>query len=46
MGCSATVALRRPARKDGTCQVRLVVVINRRVMPLSLGIAWPAALFR
>ncbi|MDO7885718.1 phage integrase SAM-like domain-containing protein [Hymenobacter cheonanensis] len=45
MGYSATVLTRRPARKDGTCQVRLVVIIDRRVMQLSLGIAWPIALF-
>ncbi len=45
MGYSVTVALRHSARKDGTCQVRLVVTIDRRVLQLSLGIAWPLALF-
>lgn len=45
MGYSTTVALRHSARKDGTCQVRLVVTIDRRVLQLSLGIAWPLAFF-
>lgn len=45
MGYYAKVVLRRPARKDGTCQVRLLVVLDGRSVPLSLKVAWPAALF-
>jgi len=45
MGYSAKVVLRRPPRKDGTCQVRLLVVLDGRAVPVSLKVAWPAALF-
>ena len=45
MGYSAKVVLRRPARKDGTCQVRLMVVLDGRPMPLGLKVNWPPALF-
>ncbi|WP_151087399.1 tyrosine-type recombinase/integrase [Hymenobacter baengnokdamensis] len=45
MGYSANVVLRRPARKDGTCQVRLIVILNGRSVPVALKVAWPPALF-
>ena len=45
MGYSANVVLRRPARRDGTCQVRLLVVLDGRAVPLALKVAWPPALF-
>jgi site-specific recombinase XerD len=45
MGYSAKVVLRRPARKDGTCQVRLMVVLDGRPVPLGLKVNWPSALF-
>lgn len=45
MGYSAKVVLRRPARKDGTCQVRLMVVLDGRPVPIGLKVDWPPALF-
>jgi integrase len=45
MGYSAKVVLRRPARKDGTCQVRLIVILDGRSVPVPLKVAWPPALF-
>lgn len=45
MGYSAKVVLRRPARKDGTCQVRLLAVLDGRPVPVSLKVNWPPALF-
>jgi len=45
MGYSAKVVLRRPARKDGTCQVRLLVILDGRSVPVGLKVNWPAALF-
>jgi hypothetical protein len=45
MGYSAKVVLRRPARKDGTCQVRLIVILDGRSVPVGLKVTWPAALF-
>jgi hypothetical protein len=45
MGYSAKVVLRRPARKDGTCQVRLLVVLDGRPVPVGLKVNWPPALF-
>ncbi len=41
MGYSANVVLRRPARKDGTCQVRLLVVLDGRAVPIGLKVNWP-----
>jgi site-specific recombinase XerD len=45
MGYSAKVVLRRPARKDGTCQVRLLVVLDGRAVPVGLKVNWAPALF-
>lgn len=45
MGYSAKVVLRRPARKDGTCQVRLLVILDGRSVPIGLKVNWPPALF-
>ena len=45
MGYSAKVVLRRPARKDGSCQVRLMVVLDGRPVPIGLKVDWPPALF-
>lgn len=45
MGYSAKVVLRRPARKDGTCQVRLLVILDGRSVPVALKVNWPPALF-
>jgi integrase len=42
---SATVCLRTPAQKNGLNTVRLQVILNRKVMPLALGIAWPELLW-
>jgi hypothetical protein len=36
MGYSAKVVLRRPARKDVTCQVRLIVILEGRSVPVAL----------
>lgn len=45
MGYSAKVVLRQPARKDGTCQIRLLVIIDRQSVPIGLKVNWPPALF-
>jgi len=45
MGYSAKVVLRRPARKDGSCQVRLIVILDGRSVPVALKVSWPPALF-
>ncbi|WP_022821932.1 tyrosine-type recombinase/integrase [Hymenobacter norwichensis] len=45
MSYSATVNLRKPAQKNGLNTVRLQVIINRKVLPLPLKLAWPEALF-
>jgi site-specific recombinase XerD len=42
---SATVCLRTPAQKNGLNTVRLQVILNRKVMPIGLGIAWPEVLW-
>lgn len=45
MGFSAKITVRPPARADGTTQVRMQVILDREVLPISLGITWPADLF-
>lgn len=45
MGYSAKLVLRRPVRRDGTCQVRLQVVLHRKPLPLGLGVSWPPDFF-
>jgi integrase len=45
MGYSAKVVLRRPARKDGTCQVRLLVILDGRSVPIGLKVNWAPTLF-
>ncbi|GAB3244090.1 site-specific integrase [Hymenobacter seoulensis] len=45
MNFTAKIVLRQPARKDGTCPIRLQVIIRRAVKFESLGIAWPRELF-
>jgi integrase len=42
---SATVSLRTPAQKNGFNTVRLQVIVNRKVMPIPLGFAWPEVLW-
>ncbi|MBX0290580.1 hypothetical protein K3G63_09040 [Hymenobacter sp. HSC-4F20] len=42
---SANVVRRTPARKDGTCLVRLQVIIRRKIIPVKLGITWFPELF-
>jgi hypothetical protein len=42
---SAKVVLRRPARKDGTCQVRLLVVLDGQAVPVGLKVNWAPTLF-
>jgi hypothetical protein len=39
MGYSAKVVLRRPARKDGSCQVRLIVILDGHSVPVALKVA-------
>lgn len=36
---------RQPARKDGTRQVRLLVVLDRRAVPVDLKVNWAPTLF-
>lgn len=45
MNSSAKIILRRPARRDGTCQIRLQVVLFRKPVPVGLGIGWFPELF-
>jgi len=45
MNTSVKIVLRRPARADGTCLVRLQVIIHRAVVPISLKLAWWPELF-
>ncbi|MBO2007877.1 site-specific integrase [Hymenobacter negativus] len=42
---SAKVKLRKPARADGTCQVQMQVIIERKVWVDNLKINWPPELF-
>ena len=44
MGATAKVRLRDKPRADGTTQLRLQVVLDREILPIALGIAWPAVL--
>lgn len=45
MGYSAKITLRKPARTDGSCQVRLQVILNREILFIGLDITWPQTLF-
>jgi len=45
MGYSAKIVLRRPARRDGSCQVRLQVLLHRKPVPLATGVSWPSLFF-
>jgi len=45
MGYSAKINLRKPARTDGTCQVRLQIILNRDILFVGLDITWPLDLF-
>lgn len=45
MNFSATVCLRTPAQKNGLNTVRLQVILNRKVLPIALGFAWPEVLW-
>lgn len=44
MGASAKIRLRDKPRADGTTQLRLQVTLDREIVPIALGIAWPALL--
>ena len=44
MGASAKIRVRKPARADGTSQVRLQVVLDREPIFIPLKINWPALL--
>lgn len=45
MNFSVAVILRTPAQTNGLNTVRLQVILNRRVLLLPLGLAWPEVLF-
>lgn len=45
MNFSVAVILRTPAQTNGLNTVRLQVILNRRVLLLPLGFAWPEVLF-
>ncbi|MGI4870462.1 MAG: tyrosine-type recombinase/integrase [Janthinobacterium lividum] len=45
MNYSAKIVLRKPPRQDGTCLLRLQVIINRALCPIGLGISWWPELF-
>ncbi|OON65491.1 tyrosine-type recombinase/integrase [Hymenobacter sp. CRA2] len=45
MKFSAKIVLRQPARKDGTCLIRLQVILDRKVVPIGLDVFWHPALF-
>lgn len=44
MGATAKIRVRKPARADGTTQVRLQVVLDREIIVVNLGFTWPAEL--
>jgi site-specific recombinase XerD len=45
MNYSAKIVLRKPPRQDGTCLLRLQIIINRAIHPISLNISWWPELF-
>lgn len=45
MNFSVKINLRRPARRDGTCAIRLQIIIGGEVWFKNLDLGWPAALF-
>jgi integrase len=45
MNFSGKIKLRYPARRDGTCQIRLQVIVGKQVWPVNLGLNWPPELF-
>jgi site-specific recombinase XerD len=45
MNYSAKIVLRKPAKQDGTCLVRLQIIINRVIHPIGLKINWWPELF-
>lgn len=45
MNHSAKILLRHPARKDGTCPIRLQIIIRRKIKFTNLDIAWYPELF-
>lgn len=45
MTYTAKFVLRRPPRRDGTCQVRLQVLLHRKPLPLGVGVTWPPLFF-
>ncbi|RZK30628.1 MAG: hypothetical protein EOO63_06250 [Hymenobacter sp.] len=45
MNFSATVCLRTPAQKNGLNTVRLQVILNRKVLFIPIGVAWPELLW-
>jgi site-specific recombinase XerD len=45
MSFSAKTNVRPPARADGTTQVRMQVILDSVVIPIGLGITWPAVLY-
>jgi site-specific recombinase XerD len=45
MNFSVKINLRRPARRDGTCTVRLQVIIGSEVWFHNLELGWPELLF-
>jgi hypothetical protein len=45
MNYSAKIVLRKPAKQDGTCLVRLQIIINRSIHPIGLKINWWPELF-
>ncbi|MGI4833263.1 MAG: tyrosine-type recombinase/integrase [Janthinobacterium lividum] len=45
MNFSATVCLRLPAQKNGLSTVRLQIILNRKVIFLPVGVAWPELLW-
>ncbi|MDO7849249.1 site-specific integrase [Hymenobacter sp. M29] len=44
MSGTAKIKVVPPARADGTTQVRMRVIVNREIVPISLKITWPALL--
>jgi site-specific recombinase XerD len=42
---SAKIVLRKPTKQDGTCLIRLQIIINRVLHPIGLNISWWPELF-
>ena len=45
MNYSGKIKLRYPVREDGTCQIRLQIILGAKVWPMALKLCWSPELF-